>query len=235
MLQSTDVRPEIEGHNVSLIIDRYTSEGHLFRSDPLTYRLVHHIERYWHAAEVIDLHLGRAPVKVIDMGCGLGIGLEQLAARSSLDLDMTGVEMDVEACNMAAASGTIRTFNCGIEEFDVVERYDAVLCFEVVGFDTLSSDPNLLSLLRTCCSSDGLICVSAPNYRGRKKKGYFERTYSLQEFRTLLESSFPDSSDISIYGQLYPSNRKAMSDVGVQPVDDLSAEPDFCMGVVKFP
>ncbi len=233
-MQSTDLRPDTEGQNVSSIIAQYKSEGHLFRSDPRTYRLLHHIERYWHAADMIERHLGRSPAKVIDMGCGVGIGLEQLAARSSLELELTGVEMDVEACNKAAAIGTMRMFNCRIDEFKAVERYDAVLCFEVVGFDTFSSDSALLSLLRNCCSSEGLMCVSVPNYRGRAKKGYFERTYSLQEFRALLGDSFPDSSDITIYGQLYPTNRRASSDVGVQLVDDLSAEPDFCVGVIRL-
>ena len=211
-------------------MERYRAEGHRFEADANVYRLVHHMERYWFVADAIQ---GRgATVKVIDMGCGNGVGLCALADRSPLPLELSGVEIDKEACDEAARSLPVRVFNTGIENLAIAETFDAVICYETIGFSTLSSDRNLLTVLDNYCRPGGQIFISAPNYRDRQKKRYFERTYSTDELRELVASHFGRSSTIACFGQLYPTNRRRPEDVGVRNIEDLSAPPDFSITVI---
>lgn len=228
---NNDIRPDPELQDIGELIARYRTDQHRFEGDAVAYRVLHHIERYWFAADTLGSAHGT--LKVIDMGCGNGIGLAQFAARSAAKLDLSGVELDEAASEEASRALPVRIFNTGIEELSVPEQFDAVICFETIGFSTLSSDANLLDVLDTYCAPGGTIFVSAPNYRGRQQKQYFERTYSLEDLHRLLGSFFADRAEVACFGQLYPTNRRAPGDVGVRDVSSLSAPPDFSIAVVK--
>ena len=226
-----DIRPDPALQDMDGLLRRYLADGHRFSGSAVEYRLLHHIERYWFAADTIG-DTG-STVRVIDMGCGNGVGLREFVRRSPATLDLSGVELDRVACEEAGRLLAVRTFNMGIEEYSLDETFDAVICFETIGFSSLSSDRSLLQVLDRCCRPGGRIFVSAPNYKGRLKKRYFERTYSTEALTELMISYFSDRADVACYGQLYPANRRTPEDVGVRQTDALSFPPDFSIAVIR--
>ena len=225
-----DIRPDPALQDMDGLLRRYRADGHRFSGTAVEYRLLHHIERYWFVADTIGDP--GSTVRVIDMGCGNGVGLREFARRSPAALDLSGVELDRQACEEAARSLAVRTFNVGIDEFSLDETFDAVICFETIGFSSLSSDRSLLQVMDRCCRPGGRIFASAPNYRGRPKKQYFDRTYSTGELTELMVSHFGDGADVACYGQLYPANRRTPEDVGVRRIDALSGPVDFSIVTV---
>jgi 2-polyprenyl-3-methyl-5-hydroxy-6-metoxy-1,4-benzoquinol methylase len=231
LTNNNEFRPEPTLQDMNELMARYQAEGHRFEAEPDIYRLLHHMERYWFVADALR---GRGTsIKVIDMGCGNGVGLSALADRSPLPLELSGVEIDKAASEEAAKTLSMRVFNTGIEDLRISESFDAVICYETLGFNTLSSDRNLLAVLDGYCKPGGQIFISVPNYRGRRKKDYFERTYSTDELRELVESHFERSSDVECFGQLYPANRRQPGDVGVRSLKELSGPPDFSITLVQ--
>jgi SAM-dependent methyltransferase len=226
-----DIRPDPALQDMDGLLRRYATDGHRLSGTASEYRLVHHIERYWFAADTIGDP--GATVRVIDMGCGNGVGLREFARRSPAALDLSGVEIDRDACEEAGRTLAVRTFNTGIDDFSLDETFDAVICFETIGFSTLSSDRRLLQILDRCCRPGGRIFVSAPNYRGRPGKDYFDRTYSTEELTRLMTSHFGDRADVANYGQVYPANRRGPGDVGVRRLDALAGPPDFSIVSVR--
>lgn len=222
---NNDIRPDPALQDVDGLLRRYRAEGHRFSGTAVEYRLLHHFERYWFAADTLG-NPG-STLRVIDMGCGNGVGLREFARRSPARLELSGVELDADACAEAAGSLAVRTFNMGIEEYSPDKPFDAVTCFETIGFSSLKSDRGLLQVLDRCCRPGGWVFVSAPNYQGRAKKTYFERTYSTDELTALVRSYFGDRAKVACYGQLYPANRRTPEDVGIRPPATLSLPPDF--------
>jgi 2-polyprenyl-3-methyl-5-hydroxy-6-metoxy-1,4-benzoquinol methylase len=228
---SGDIRPDPASQDMDGLLRRYRADGHRFSGTAVEYRLLHHIERYWFAADTIGE--ARSTVRVIDMGCGNGVGLREFARRSRAELDLSGVELDRAACEEAKRSLAVRTFNMSIEDYAPDESFDVVMCFETIGFSSLSSDRSLLQALDRCCGPGGRVFVSAPNYQGRPAKQYFDRTYSTAELTELMIEYFGDRADVVCYGQLYPANRRTPEDVGVRPLDALSVPPDFSIAAIR--
>ncbi len=256
----TDIRPDLPLDEVDALIERYHSPLWAFnliereKENSNTYRVLHHLERYWFVRDYLEKYemqdghrcirpenesdlLGPAPYGacLIDCGCGRGLGLRELA-KANLNLLLAGIESDTATCKeLPEVVGDFQFYNENIETCK--PRYpalsDFIICFEVLGFTTLSSDEALLRKLDSFCMRQGVIFLSTPNYRDRSKKKYFNRIYNPQTFAELVTKNLPGYR-MGFYGQLYPTNRKiGFRDLGVQPLEQLSAEPDFLIAVAK--
>jgi len=116
-----------------------------------------HRGRYWWAARAVA---GR---EVLDAGCGVGYGIEILAAAGAASL--TGVDIDRAAVEQAERrfgdraeailQGDVRELPLDDDSFDVV------VCFETI--EHVEDGERALAEFRRVLRPDGLLLVSSPN------------------------------------------------------------------------
>ena len=254
-----DIRPDLPLEEVDALIERSHKEKWLFQGTPNDYRVFHHLERYWFVRDYLIRKYGSsfaAPgvlsyfhPSLIDCGCGRALGLRELLKSHLHIASWNAIESDPEVCENLAEKikySCLSVCNQNIEDYQIETPpdcyrqlrnyglFDFVICFEVLGFTTLSSDENLIKKLNSLCKPGGYIFISTPNYRDREKKKYFGRVYDRHSFTALVRQEMPNH-DVELYGQLYPTNRKGMMDLGVQAPEYLSADPDFLVLVAQKP
>lgn len=100
---------------------------------------------------------------VLDAACGVGYGIEILAAAGAKSV--TGVDLDPEA--IAAAKSRFGKDAADLVEADLGElpfaddSFDAVVCFETI--EHVEEPKRALAELRRVLRADGLLIVSSPN------------------------------------------------------------------------
>lgn len=145
--------------------------------------------------------------KVIDVGCGCGIGSNILSSHAEF---VWGIDKNTESICFARQMFE-RTKNevywSPQVSFDIVDvtkeprdlaRFDVVVCIEVI--EHLTDCRPLLSFLKRCGKGDATYFVSSPNRAAwlgtprarRPLNRYHIREWSAQEFRVLLRTAFSD-------------------------------------------
>lgn len=115
-----------------------------------------HRARYWWASRVVR------DMRVLDAGCGVGYGIEILAAGAA---SVTGLDVDPEAVEEArirfgAAAEEIVRGDLRELPFDDAS-FDAVTCFETI--EHIEDGARALAELRRVLKAEGLLLISSPN------------------------------------------------------------------------
>ena len=243
-MTDSDIRPDLPLDRVDGVISRYREDDWQFRGTPADYRVVHHLERYWFARDYLKKEYSdasRSPSvlqdphpTLLDAGCGTALGLRELYKSSLPVRRWEGVELEPDiAADVQRQCPSVCIHNGNIETFQSPHQsgpFDILICFEVLGFETISSDAHLLAAIDRLCKSQGTLFLSTPNYRSHPKNRHLKRTYDRAAFTELLQTHL-SGYEVDLYGQLYPTNRTGPADVGVRRPEHLSAETDFFIAV----
>jgi 2-polyprenyl-6-hydroxyphenyl methylase/3-demethylubiquinone-9 3-methyltransferase len=112
----------------------------------------------------IARHIGRRPVRLLDVGCGAGLAAEALAR---LGHDVTGLDAAGEAIEAARAhaegEGLTIDYRTGIPEDLVVkgEKFQVVTALEVI--EHVTDPEKFIRLLARLAAPGGLVFVSTLN------------------------------------------------------------------------
>ncbi len=131
--------------------------------------------------------------RLLDVGCGLGIGAQFLSGAFT---ETHGI--DASEASVALAQrlrGTERLTFSSVDEF--VSRgggqFDVVTCLEVI--EHTAAQRELVELLRASSTPGGVVIVSTPNREWTQRKGlhnpFHVKELLAEEFFGLLDSSFP--------------------------------------------
>ena len=202
-------------------------------SDMDDLRILHHMERYqFSALRASQLFDGDNNVCVLDVGCGLGYGMEVFMQHVDEDsfIDITGIDIDEDAIKNASLRYPDFDFMCDdVCLMSEDKKYDVVMFFEVLGNENIKDDVESLSKLKNILSDNGIIIISIPNYGGQKPKEYFTRLYNDNTFKEIMINTYVDMN-INLFGQLHPINR---GNVDCRIIDkDLYETGNFMVAVI---
>lgn len=171
-------------------------------------RVLHHMERYEFAAQYInDFFEGQ--ISILDIGCGLGHGLNILNQNlhENINADIWGIDIDKSSIEKATVNYENLNFICDdVCNADFNEQFDIIIFFEVLGNENIDSDIKTLHKFNTILSENGCIFISVPSYRDKEPKSYFARLYNQESFENLVVSAY-SNKDIYLCGQIHPANR----------------------------
>ncbi|MBI4317873.1 MAG: class I SAM-dependent methyltransferase [Chloroflexi bacterium] len=254
---NNQIRPSVVDEDVENVLDRLLRNGCTFQanvtftagrvdrieaSSPRVvndFRVLHHVERYWFAKAFVRSLAGQN-VSVVDIGSGEALGLRELMRGCPEIVRAVGVEVDETIANAVRDRYPfVDTIVANIEELDVPDPFDIVLCFELMGNNSLTSDEALLQRLDKLCAPGGHVFLSTAAYgdtkTGRTRaKDYSARIYDSRSFIDIMTRSFPDYS-IRFFGQTYPLKRMSTRQVGVWENPGLEKETDFLICVARKP
>lgn len=174
----------------------------------LRYFLTPQFDMYRYARELLE-QTGRERLKVLDYGCGNGVGSVLLKTRS---WEVTGVDSDEEAVAFAKDSwGHLCSFRHEdwAGENVEVEEFDAIVCLEVI--EHVADPSKLLASLRR--SVDGYrrteLILSTLNHNSqyRKNRGHIGR-FCLADFGAMVRDYFPGAriTDYTMQNDLEPGS-----------------------------
>ncbi len=111
--------------------------------------------------------LGKVGAKIIDIGCGNGnISL----ALGSLGYDVLGVDIDAHSIANAQKKNTfekVRFEVLDVSKLTVTEKYDAVICSEVL--EHLEAPAQMVQLIAKMLNQDGVFVATVPNGFGPRE------------------------------------------------------------------
>ena len=249
-------RPSIADGNVGGVLDRVLRTGLTFKTTVTfagwvqkieahsphvvnDFRVLHHLERYWFARDLL-MSIGLKNSAIIDIGIGEGLGISDFLRDlpPSMIKRVVGLEIDKEIANRVQVQHpSIEIINANIEEFDLAGFFDVVLCYELLGHQSLSSDHALLQQLDKLCPPGGHIFLSSKVFSNMadgqtRKKSYDARIYDTPAFVDLVRHNFLDYS-IRFFGQTYPLKRMSQHEGGVWENPRLDRDANFLVCVAK--
>ncbi|KJK25726.1 hypothetical protein UB46_03475 [Burkholderiaceae bacterium 16] len=145
-----------------------------------------HVARYMFAAQWVQ---GR---RVLDVGCGVGYGSRWLAQNGASSV--RAFDLSADAVNHAKkfyAHEAVTYEVASAADFDFGERFDVVTCFELI--EHVDAQREVIRCIRRALKDDGVLIISTPRAREQKRTHFHTREFSEQEFRALLEDSFPQA------------------------------------------
>lgn len=255
MARNNHDRPEFQGNNLQQLLSETRqlesvslvfSEGRICdiaSSDPsfLTYmRNIHHLERYQFLKHFLSKYEHRIK-NILEVGVGEGNGLNELLNSPDIDLspeNIIGLEIDSQIAQLCQQNNPqLTVVQDNVLAYTPQQAFDLVVCFELLGNESLESDELLLQKIKSLTAAGGLVAMSIAIFDesefGRQRKKYYSsRIYNRRSFAELFEKTFPGSKK-SFYGQFYPLKRFRDSDIGVWPNPDLTKTSDFAIVVVR--
>ncbi|MER2562822.1 MAG: methyltransferase domain-containing protein [Myxococcaceae bacterium] len=154
--------------------------------------------------------------RLLDVGCGLGIGAAFLADSFS---HTHGIDASVEAIAVARRTrGTSRLSFSTVEEFRASGggQFDVVTCLEVI--EHTLAQRELLELLKASVDQHGVAIISTPNRDWTQRKGlhnpFHVKELNADEFFKLVRSVFPHVhqwSQLQVQGGIVTQEASAQS------------------------
>ena len=214
-------RPSTNISQFEYILNNLIENYDVSELDKNQLRVLHHVERYMFVSKIIkNFKWGKKP-KIIDIGCGEGIGLHYLLKELGDDyfesIDGVDITKDVETV-LKKLIPNINFYDVNINDFDY-SNFDIILCMEVLGANSLDSSRALLLKLKTMLADEGLMFISIPNYVNCKSHEYFKEVFNINTFKGLMNEILPEY-DLKFYGQMYPTKSKKILDFGTLIKDD---------------
>nr|MBN2278404.1 class I SAM-dependent methyltransferase [candidate division Zixibacteria bacterium] len=108
-------------------------------------------------AEIVSRMLNAKSGKLLDFGCGRGVTLAHFADKG---YDVFGAEISPEMVKKVRESG-YRIFEHDIESAELDDRYDIILCLEVL--QQLHDPVGALRKMKKALTTGGELVVSVPN------------------------------------------------------------------------
>ena len=151
-----------------------------------------HFERYSYASKNIE---GK---KVLDIACGVGYGCKMYSDAGAKEI----VGIDILENNITYAKENYQTekinfIKDSIYDIKYVENFDIITCFETI--EHIEEDKLALNKLKLALKEDGELIISTPNrnitspniksIEEKPENEYHIREYSLEEFKTFVESN----------------------------------------------
>ena len=251
-----EIRPSVRGYNPDTVIWQLINKERSFNvnvdfkgwvrridtdSPKLLneLRLYHHVERYWFVRDYLK-SLGKNNLNVFDIGIGEGHGIREMKknVENIMFKKISGIEIDRQiASELKTKMPDVDIHTDNIEKFESAEKYDAVLCFELIGNESLSSDEILIQKLDKLCIPGGHIFLSIAAFGDsaisvKRAKKYSPRIYNRDSFKEIIERCLCNYR-ISYYGQIYPIKRMFSEQVGVWENPLLKRETDFLICVAE--
>jgi predicted RNA methylase len=226
-MQNNKERPTVSKEELRSIILDSEKLGYKYKNcnDTNKLRVLHHIERYKLIAQIINSK--NEKVSILDVGVGNGLCLEVLCNTcQKLIKDVGIVEIELDVLEQAKEIFSNAMSFQRIEEIN--EKFDIVICHEVIGNKSISCDIDFVEKLKNICNK--ILSLSIPNY-GNTHHNYFTRTYSVSSFNNLLKTCF-SKNIILKYSQIHPFERNNIKDIGVWENPGFEKPCDFMMGVV---
>lgn len=200
-------------------------------------RLLHHIERYWFAADLLK-PLGLRNICVVDIGIGEAHGILQFLKNvpDGTIRRTVGIEVDKEAAQRAKAEFPfLEIIHANVVKLALEDSFDVVFCYELMGNESIGSDEVLLQQLDKLCAPGGRIFLSIAAFgntaAGRTRaKNYSARIYDSRGFIRLANRVL-SGYQFRFFGQIYPLKRMFQGAVGVWENPELKQETDFLICV----
>jgi len=140
--------------------------------------------------EAVRAWLDRLPrsTRVLDVGCGEGILVDEYAGRLAIE----GVDPNYSSDRVRTGSLTLLPYKDG--------SFDRALCLDVLEHLTFDEQPRALAELRRVLRPGGEVLVSVPNLAHLQSRVHFLLTGRL--IRTASESKHPGDRPVGEYLQL---------------------------------
>lgn len=143
-----------------------------------------HVARYAFASQWIQ---GK---RVLDVGCGVGYGSRWLAQNGAACVRAFDLSADAVGHAKQFYAHENLTFEvASATDFDFGERFDVVTCFELI--EHVDAQREVIQCIRRALKDDGVLIISTPRALEQKRTHFHTKEFSEQEFRALLEDSFP--------------------------------------------
>jgi 2-polyprenyl-3-methyl-5-hydroxy-6-metoxy-1,4-benzoquinol methylase len=171
-------------------------------------RILHHMERYEFVAHYINDNF-QDEVNILDVGCGLGHGLNVLNQNLEPHIDASICGIDIDSSSIKKASNFYNNFSFICDDICVANmegEFDVIIFFEVLGNENIQSDEVMLKKFKNILLDDGCIFISIPSYRDNEPKSYFARLYNQKSFNEIISLAYNEKY-VSFYGQMHPVNR----------------------------
>ena len=127
-------------------------------------------QRAWHRAKLQLVDVLVQPVaagtRVLDVGCGSGVVANHLASKGCRVLGIDSNHDAIEFARTQFPSANLRFEEKLIQELELHERFDWILCLEVLEHLSVNAACDLLVKLRSAAAPQGMLLLSTPNYRG---------------------------------------------------------------------
>ena len=203
------------------------------------FRILHHMERYIFAKNYIEKNELK-DLKIIDIGIGEGLAIAKLFNHLSPNIisKVVGLEIDEAVSkNLMKQYQNIEVINQGIDDYITKDKFNIILCYELLGNESLKSDNDLLDSLDNLCAKNGHIFFSSKIYRNKelgklRKKRYDARIYDTKSFVKLMSNNL-SKYKLNYFSQTYPLKRMKSSESGVWENPQLNIEADFAICVAK--
>lgn len=123
-----------------------------------------------HMREELDFLKALAPGRLLEVGCGLGFALEELRRHGWLAF---GVEPSESARDLLNDKGVVSSLEDLDEVLEVVEVFDAVLCYHVI--EHVPNPELFLTEIRRCMKPHAWLVLSTPDFGSPIAELYGER------------------------------------------------------------
>ncbi len=213
-------------------------------TDPelLTYfRLLHHLERYEFALSCLRKSQKNVN-KVLDIGIGDGFGVralyDGLCSYQHSTPKVTGIELEPDVADLCRSKNPdFEVLQTNILNLQPEANYDVVLCFELLGNVSLSSDQDLLKKIEGCLAIGGIAFLSIATfdesaYGRERRKTYSARIYNRNSLIDSVKAVFRQH-EISLYGQYYPLKRINEPGEPIWENEQGNEAADFSVVVIK--
>jgi len=252
-----EIRPSLNDESIEQLLDRINNRGYTINctvnfkngfakkidTKDLNvlndFRILHHLERYWFASKYIK-NLNKKNLRIIDIGIGEALGINEIINQlpSSIINEVVGLEVDDVISNYVKNKyPSINVIKKGIGEYKSKEEFEIILCFELLGHQSLISDDYLLNRLDALCSVGSHIFISSKVFNdmdtgGARKKTYDARIYTPKKFYNLMEKKLTNYK-LNYFSQIYPIKRMRSLESDVWKNPKLDIEADFAICVAK--
>lgn len=180
---------------------------------------------------------------VLDVGCGTGYGARILAGRARTVTAVDNSEEAIAYCRAHEADPHVDFRVARAEEISFPAPFDVGTCFQVI--EHLTDPAEFLEKFRSAIAPGGVILITTPNIRPGhtppEENPFHHSEMTLEEFSTLLASSFPSFRILGIAPSKAPLWRRALRQLplyrwgrGIRRTNPLKKVADRALDLTSF-